>query len=98
MLDELFRTIYSQLKSGTTLSGIADIEDKSWITKLVLFMLGKLADTGGGTPLTLEHLTRFVSDINAIKKSTMSALRMQMLLVYIGPIIMVFVSRRPSHC
>jgi flagellar protein FlaJ len=91
--NELFGMIYSQLKSGATLSGIAGIEDKSWITKLVLFILGKLADTGGGTPLTLEHLTRFVSDVTTIKKSTVSALRMQMLLVYIGPIIMVFVSK-----
>ncbi len=91
--NELFGMIYSQLKSGATLSGISGIEDKSWITKLVLFILGKLADTGGGTPLTLEHLTRFVSDVTTTKKSTMSALRMQMLLVYIGPIIMVFVSK-----
>lgn len=91
--DELFRKIYSQLKTGATLSGIGFAEDKSWIIRLVFFILEKLAQTGGGTALTLEHLTRFVSEINTSKKSTLSALRMQMLLVYIGPIIMVFVSK-----
>lgn len=91
--DELLRIIYAQLKSGATLSSITNKEERSWIIKLILFILGKLADTGGGTALTLEHFTRFVSEINNTKKSTVSALRMQMLLVYIGPIIMVFVAK-----
>ncbi|MGI0101927.1 MAG: hypothetical protein ACREA7_04950 [Nitrosotalea sp.] len=91
--DQLFGTIFSKLKSGQTLSSIVPAENRSWMTRLIIFILGKLADTGGGTPLTLEHLTRFVSDVIITKRETVSALRMQMFLVYIGPILMVWVAK-----
>jgi len=94
--DELFVRIYVQLKSGFSLSQIAETGNKSWTTKMVLFILGKLADTGGGTPLTMEHLTRFVSDINTTKNTTLSALRMQLMFVYMAPPIMVFVAKISS--
>lgn len=89
----MFGEIFSKLKSGQPLSSISLAENRSWMTRLVMFILGKLADTGGGTPLTLEHLTRFTSDIINAKKETASALRMQMLLVYIGPVLMVWVAK-----
>ncbi|MDE1767078.1 MAG: hypothetical protein KGI27_12530 [Thaumarchaeota archaeon] len=91
--DKLFGTIFSKLKSGQTLSSITLGENRSWMTRLIIFILGKLADTGGGTPLTLEHLTRFVSDVIITKRETVSALRMQMFLVYIGPVLMVWVAK-----
>jgi archaeal flagellar protein FlaJ len=91
--DKLFGTIFSKLKSGQTLSSITLGENRSWMTRLIIFILGKLADTGGGTTLTLEHLTRFVSDVIITKKETVSALRMQMFLVYIGPLLMVWVAK-----
>jgi len=94
--DELFARIYIQLKSGSSLSQIAETENKSWTTKMVLFILGKLADTGGGTPLTMEHLTRFVTDINTTKNTTLSALRMQLIFVYMAPPLMVFVAKMSS--
>ncbi|MDE1832589.1 MAG: hypothetical protein KGI02_09520, partial [Thaumarchaeota archaeon] len=85
--------IFSKLKSGQTLSSITLGENRSWMTRLIIFILGKLADTGGGTTLTLEHLTRFVSDVIITKRETVSALRMQMFLVYIGPVLMVWVAK-----
>jgi flagellar protein FlaJ len=91
--DRLFGEIFSKLKSGQPLSSISLAENRSWMTRLVIFILGKLADTGGGTSLTLEHLTRFVSDVINTKKETTSALRMQMLLVYTGPVLMVWVAK-----
>ncbi|MGB6464082.1 MAG: type II secretion system F family protein, partial [Nitrosotalea sp.] len=91
--DQLFGTIFSKLKSGQTLSSITLVENRSWMTRLIIFILGKLADTGGGTSLTLEHLTRFVSDVIITKRETVSALRMQMFLVYIGPLLMVWVAK-----
>ena len=91
--DQLFGKIFSKLKSGHTLSSITLVENRSWMTRLIIFILGKLADTGGGTSLTLEHLTRFVSDVIITKRETISALRMQMFLVYIGPLLMVWVAK-----
>lgn len=91
--DKILGAIFARLRSGQDLSSIRIEENRSWMTRLIFFILAKIAETGGGTPLALEHLTRFVSDIAVTKRETASVLRTQMYLAYAGPLLMVWVAK-----
>jgi flagellar protein FlaJ len=65
-------------------------EFRSYFTKISFYLLAYIAEYGGGTPKTLETITKFITNAkNVVKegKSTVSALGM---IIFASPIIMVF--------
>lgn len=71
-------------------SSVKTTEFRSYFTKISFYLLGYIAEFGGGTPKTLETITKFITNAkNVVKegKSTVSALG---LIIFASPIIMVF--------
>ncbi|MGQ0605787.1 MAG: type II secretion system F family protein, partial [Candidatus Nitrosotenuis sp.] len=71
-------------------SSVKTTEFRSYFTKISFYLLAYIAEFGGGTPKTLETITRFITNAkNVIKegRSTVSALA---LIIFASPVIMVF--------
>ncbi|MFN3654303.1 MAG: type II secretion system F family protein [Candidatus Nitrosotenuis sp.] len=71
-------------------SSVKTTEFRSYFTKISFYLLGYIAEFGGGTPKTLETITKFITNAkNVVKegKSTISALG---LIIFASPVIMVF--------
>ncbi|HXG13927.1 MAG TPA: type II secretion system F family protein [Candidatus Nitrosotenuis sp.] len=71
-------------------SSVKTTEFRSYFTTISFYLLGYIAEFGGGTPKTLETITKFITNAkNVVKegKSTVSALG---LIIFASPIIMVF--------
>ncbi len=71
-------------------SSVKATEFRSYFTKISFYLLAYIAEFGGGTPKTLETITRFITNAkNVIKegRSTVSALG---LIIFASPVIMVF--------
>lgn len=71
-------------------SSVKTTEFRSYFTKISFYLLGYIAEFGGGTPKTLETITKFITNAkNVVKegKSTVSALG---LIIFASPVIMVF--------
>lgn len=71
-------------------SSVKATEFRSYFTKISFYLLGYIAEFGGGTPKTLETITKFITNAkNVVKegKSTISALG---LIIFASPVIMVF--------
>lgn len=71
-------------------ASVKTTEFRSYFTKISFYLLAYIAEYGGGTPKTLETITKFITNAkNVVKegKSTVSALGM---IIFASPIIMVF--------
>lgn len=71
-------------------SSVKTTEFRSYFTKISFYLLGYIAEFGGGTPKTLETITKFITNAKNIVregKSTVSALG---LIIFASPVIMVF--------
>jgi flagellar protein FlaJ len=71
-------------------SSVKTTEFRSYFTKISFYLLAYIAEFGGGTPKTLETITKFITNAkNVVKegKSTVSALG---LIIFASPVIMVF--------
>ncbi len=74
----------------TPTSSVKATEFRSYFTKISFYLLAYIAEFGGGTPKTLETITRFITNAkDAVKegKATISALG---LIIFASPLIMVF--------
>jgi len=64
----------------------------SWNVRLVLFILGRVHESGGGTTKTLDGITRWVTEHEDAKREMVSGLRVSMMTAFVGPVLMVMIS------
>lgn len=92
--DSLTSGISSKIVFGYKLSEIiSSYNISSWNARLVFFVLGKIADSGGGRPQTLEYITNFVTKVNQAKKEMHSSIRIFVILAYASPLMMVWMAK-----
>jgi flagellar protein FlaJ len=63
---------------------------KSWIALVNIYLLVDAIEVGGGTPETLETVTRFSESLSSLEKEKKESLRPLLLLPYIGTGILLF--------
>lgn len=73
--DRLLGYVARQLGIGRRMSEI-ELPTRCWMAKVSFFHLGMVVETGGGTPRTLELLTRFSSEVKRIKRETKQGMRL----------------------
>lgn len=92
-LDSLVSEISSKIYFGYKLSDVvSSMKISSWNARLAFFVLGKIADSGGGRPQTLEYITNFVTKVNHAKKEMASSTKVFAFMVYSSPIMMVWLT------
>ncbi|MBI1664008.1 MAG: type II secretion system F family protein [Nitrosopumilus sp.] len=92
--DSLMFDVSSKIVFGYKLSEIISSRKIiSWNARLVFFVLGKIADSGGGRPQTLEYITNFVTRINQAKKEMVSSIRVFAIMAYASPLMMVWMTK-----
>ncbi len=92
--DFLISDISSKIVFGYKLSEIVQsYKISSWNARLVFFVLGKIADSGGGRPQTLEYITNFVTKVNQAKKEMVSSIRVFAIMAYSSPLMMVWMTK-----
>ena len=92
--DFLISDISSKIVFGYKLSEIVQsYKISSWNARLVFFVLGKIADSGGGRPQTLEYITNFVTKVNQAKKEMVSSIRIFAIMAYLSPLMMVWMTK-----
>ncbi|MEW6044219.1 MAG: type II secretion system F family protein [Thermoproteota archaeon] len=92
--DFLISDISSKIVFGYKLSEIVQsYKISSWNARLVFFVLGKIADSGGGRPQTLEYITNFVTKVNQAKKEMVSSIRVFAMMAYLSPLMMVWMTK-----
>ena len=62
------------------------------MVRAIAWILGKIEDTGGGTPRTLELITDFLEDVQQARKHMMSSLKVYDVLTAVTPVVLVAVA------
>jgi len=75
-----FKVIYDTFRSKI----------KSWMGLINMYVLVDAIEVGGGTPETLETLTRFSEKLSSIEKERKSMLKPLVIMPYIGVAILLF--------
>lgn len=75
-----FKTIYQTFRAKI----------KSWMGLINMYVLVDAIEVGGGTPETLETLTRFSEKLSSIEKERKSTLKPLVIMPYIGVAILLF--------
>jgi flagellar protein FlaJ len=92
--DELLTIISTRLKHGMNLLEVlASMTIRSWTAKASLFVLGKVADSGGGTAEILEQITNFSTNTNQIKKETLASVSVISYFALLSPIMMSYTTK-----
>ena len=92
--DQLLLLISHQLKHGIgLLDALNSITIRSWFTKVSFFVLGKISESGGGSPETLERVTALFTKINQAKKETRSSVAPIAYFTTLSPIMMSYTTK-----
>ncbi|HEY9753688.1 MAG TPA: type II secretion system F family protein [Oculatellaceae cyanobacterium] len=75
-----FKTVYQTFRAKI----------KSWMGLINMYVLVDAIEVGGGTPETLETLTRFSERLSSIEKERQSTLKPLVIMPYIGVAILLF--------
>lgn len=75
-----FKTVYETFR----------VKIKSWMGLINMYVLVDAIEVGGGTPETLETLTRFSERLSSIEKERKATLKPLVLMPYIGVAILLF--------
>ena len=83
--DEFLKDVSAHLDMGMALKDIY-VKSRSWLAKMVFFMLGQVAETGGGTPELLESVNDFTQRMVNVKRETRANMRIYEVLAYATPV------------
>jgi flagellar protein FlaJ len=83
--DSLLGAVVKQIRLGLPLANL-NLKLRSWFGQIVFFILTEVAETGGGTPLALEMLSNFISEVHRVKTQSKSAMKLYEALTYATPI------------
>jgi archaeal flagellar protein FlaJ len=87
--DRLLSQTAAQLQAGVPL-GEVSADGKTRLGKIVFFVLGQMAYSGGGTVDTMFQLTQYTSKVIEMKKSAQAEMRPYVILSYVTPVLLVF--------
>lgn len=96
--DRLLGTVYVLLRHGHPLSAaVGSILIRSWTAKTSFFVLGKVADSGGGTAEILEQITGFSSNVNQTKHDTRAGISMISYFALTSPVMMAYTTKEMAE-
>lgn len=84
--DKILNSIASHIKMGLDLRKFPKMG--SWLLNYVIFILGEIENSGGGTPALLEELTRFVSEVQRMRSEARRTLMLYEIIAYMTPILL----------
>ncbi|MDA4129058.1 MAG: type II secretion system F family protein [Thaumarchaeota archaeon] len=87
--DKVLSGIAAQLRVGTPLNEVT-VDPKSKLARLVLFVLGQMGHSGGGTVETVYQLSTYTTRVVEMKKNTKAEMRPYVLLSYFSPVMIAF--------
>ena len=89
--DSLLYEITMRLKHGDDLNRILESTIiRSWFGKASFFVLGKISESGGGTPEILEQVTNFTGKIKEAKNEMSGGLQIFTYMTYTSPLLMAW--------
>ncbi len=89
----ILRTASNQIQWGLPFSVIYQTmrsKMKSWLALINVYLLVEAIEVGGGTPGTLETLTKFSEDLSTLEKEKKQTLRPLLFMPYVGAAILIF--------
>jgi len=89
IFDAYIKGIAKQLELGLPLKEVK-MPTRSWITRISMFLLAEIVESGGGSISALEALTNFTNQVYIIKKETKSSMRLYEALAVFTPIGLSF--------
>ena len=87
--DRILRQVAAQLRAGTPLNEVS-VEPRNRLARMVLFVLGQMAYSGGGTVDTLFQLSTYTTRVVEMKRNTMAEMRPYLWLSYLSPVMIAF--------
>jgi flagellar protein FlaJ len=66
---------------------------RSWTAKTSFFVLGKIADSGGGTAEILEQITVFSSNVNQTRNDTKTSISVISYFAMLSPVMMAYTTK-----
>ncbi|MEW6043437.1 MAG: type II secretion system F family protein [Thermoproteota archaeon] len=89
--DDVVSYVSSQISFGQSISDATEkMSIRSWQAKISFFVLGKIVESGGGSPQVLEHVTDFSTKINQAKAEMANRVRVFTFMVYVSPLLMAW--------
>ena len=85
VFDGVLEDVSTQLKLGSTMRDTI-VKTRSWLTRMVFYLLGEVVETGGGSPALLETVTDFTQRIVGVRRETKSNMRVYGILAYATPV------------
>lgn len=89
VLDALLNRTAAQLQSGVPLNEV-EVQARTKIGRVVFFVLGEMAYSGGGTVDTVFQLSHYAGKMIEMKRASRSEVKPYLLLSYITPLLLVF--------
>ena len=89
VLDGVLERLSAKLRSGVSLEE-AEAGAKTALGKIVFFVLGQMAFSGGGTVDTMFQLTHYTTRVIQMKEDSRSEVKPYLLLSYVTPLLLVF--------
>lgn len=89
---EMIGVISKKMQFGNTLTRASESANlKSWMSRIVFFILSEIHESGGGNSKTLQMVTSFVEEYTISKKEMHSSLKGSLVIAYIAPVLMVMI-------
>lgn len=84
--------ISAQVVQGEKLSECAEkVKTKSWLTKIVFFVLGQIQDAGGGSAETLNIFADMINEFQQAKQELVASLKSSIIMGYFIPMLMIMI-------
>jgi flagellar protein FlaJ len=87
--DRLITRVAAELKAGTPLDEMA-ADARTRLGRIIFFILGQMARSGGGTVETFYQLTAYTTKVDEMKRRTRNEMRPYLLLSYVTPVLLAF--------
>jgi flagellar protein FlaJ len=87
--DQLLARITAQLKVGTSLGEI-EVDPKSRLARMVLFVLAQMGRSGGGTVETVYQLSNYTTRVVEMKRNTRSEMKPYLMISFFSPVMIAF--------
>lgn len=87
--DRVLARVAAQLRSGVPLDE-QGVDPGSRLARMVFFVLGEMARSGGGTVDTSYQLSVYAERVVEMKRNTQAEMRPYVMLAYVSPILLAF--------
>jgi flagellar protein FlaJ len=87
--DKVLSQLAAQLKTGIPLDEIT-VDPRSRLGRIVFFVLGQMAFSGGGTVDTFYQLSVYTERVVEMKRNTMAEMRPYLYMSFLSPVMLAF--------